>query len=375
MKNLRIAFVAVVAAGLFGLAGCAKQEPAVAAPRPVLLTQVSLGGAIDDAVFAGEVKPRREADLGFRIGGKLVARYVDVGERVKKGQALARLDPADVALQAEAAKSAMTAAETEYRFAKAEYERYENLHQQKFISASALDQKRNALDTNRAKYEQQQAQLSVYRNQASYAALVAESDGVIVAVTAEAGQVVTAGQPVLKLAREDEREVAIAVPENRVGELKRAQQLGVVLWADPQKLHPARVREIAPSVDPATRTFAVRVALIDNDPALQWGMTANVVLRGAGPANAALLPPSSIYHRDGQAAVWIYDPQTQKVELRPVKLGQYREDGVVVTSGLAQGEWVVSAGVHKLIPGQTVRPYEGKGAEPALAPVPLPSRA
>jgi multidrug efflux system membrane fusion protein len=351
------------------LAGCGKPESAPESVRPVQLAQVALGAMAETAGFAGEVKPRHETDLAFRIGGKIVVRSADMGARVKKGQVLARLDPADVALQMEAAKAAAAAAEAEYTYAKAEFERYQSLFAQKFVSGSALDQKQNALSANRAKYEQAKAQLAVAQNQSAYATLVAPEDGVITAVAAEAGQVVAAGQTVLKLAREAEREVAISVPENRIDELTRAKRIGVALWANPQKIYPARVREISPAVDPVTRTFAVRVAILAPDPSLQWGMTATVGLADEGPANAALLPLTSLYRQDDKPAVWIFDPKTQKVALRPVTVGQYREDGVVVTAGLAGGEWVVTAGVHKLQPGQTVRPYEGGtgGARPLPA--------
>jgi multidrug efflux system membrane fusion protein len=349
------------------LSACAKQEVVTESVRPVQLTQVKLGTSADTAVFAGEIKPRHETDLGFRIGGKIVARYVDVGTRVKKGQVLARLDPADVGLQAEAAKAQLAAAETEYSFAKGEFERYQTLLDQKFISASALDAKRNTMNANRAKYEQAKAQLAVSANQASYATLVADQDGVITAVTAEAGQVVAAGQAAFRLAREDEREAAISVPENRIGELRAAKQLGVILWANPARIYPARVREIAPAVDPMTRTFAVRVSILAPDPALQWGMTANVVLRGSGLGNAVLLPLTALYQQQGKPAVWVFDAATRTVSLRPVEVGSYREDGVVIRSGINGGEFVVVAGVHKLIAGQTVRPYEGT-ALPESAP-------
>jgi len=373
-RRLGLAVIVALAA-----AGCAKHEAPVETIRPVQLTQVSLGAGGDSAVFAGEIKPRHEADLGFRIGGKIVARYVDVGAKVKRGQVLARLDPADVGLQTEAAKAQLAAAETEYTFAKAEFERYQTLLDQKFISASALDAKRNTLNTNRAKYEQAKAQLAVTSNQASYAALAADQDGVITAVNAEVGQVVTPGQVVVRLARAEEKEVAIAVPENRIGELRTAKEMGVLLWADPTKIYPARVREVAPAVDPATRTFAVRVSILTPDPAMQWGMTANVVLRGEGIANVAVLPLTALYQRDGKPAVWIYDPATQKVSLRPIEIGPYREDGVVILSGLNVGDLVVTAGVHKLTAGQTVRPYEGvlpRDSASKLAPeAPVPPAA
>jgi RND family efflux transporter MFP subunit len=368
--------VAVVLIPLLLAAGCAREEPPADVVRPVQLVRASTATAASMAVFAGEVKPRHEADLAFRIGGKIVERKVDVGAAVRRGQLLARLDPSDVALQAQGAEAAAAAARTEATFARAEYERFESLNRQKFVSASALDQKRNAMNAADARLEQAQAALAVSRNQAGYAALVAPEDGVITAVTAEAGQVVASGQAVMRLARTGEREIAIAVPEHRVGEIRAARELGVVLWADPKKLYGARVREISPSVDPVTRTFAVRVAVPEADATLGLGMTANVVVGGAGTAGATLLPLSSIYHTpDGKPAVWIYDPREQKVDLRAVTLGAYREDGVLVASGVRDGEWVVAAGANKLKPGQRVRPYEepGKPLPPGPAQAALPS--
>lgn len=358
--NARTALLLVAAAAL---AACAKHEAPAEAVRPVMLARVELGTAGAATVFAGEVKARHESDLGFRIGGKVVERRVDVGARVTRGTVLARLDAADVALQAQAAKAAVAAAQTEYDYAKAEFDRYSNLRDQKFVSASALDQKRNQMNANAAKLEQARAQLSVASNQAGYATLVADQDGVVTAIGAEVGQVVTAGQLVVRLAREDEREVAIAVPENRLGELKAAQRLAVVLWASPDKPYAAKVREIAPAVDAATRTFAVRVSILAPDAAVRWGMTANVVLQGEAGGAAALVPSSAITHQsDGKPAVFVYDAASGTVSLRPVTLGAFREDGTLVEAGLADGEWIVAAGAHKLRAGQPVKPWEGDGA-------------
>jgi multidrug efflux system membrane fusion protein len=352
----------VAAAGILLVAGCAKQETVADPARPVVLAQVVAGSGGDTAVFAGEVKPRYESDLAFRIGGKIIERTVDAGAHVRKGQVLARLDPADVGLQAEAAKQQVSAAQNEFDFAKAEYDRYQHLLEQKFVSASALDAKRNAMNTNGAKLEQAKANLSVTRNQAAYASLVAPEDGVITAVTAEAGQVVAPAQVVMRHARETEREVAIAVPEARINELARASEIVVVLVAEPGKAYRAQVREVSPMVDPATRTFAVRVRVADPAPALQWGMTANVIVAATGASSASLLPSTSVYHTiDGRPAVWVFDPAASKVALRPVVIAQYREDGVVVGSGLAAGEWVVATGPNKLHEGQVVRPYEAAG--------------
>jgi len=367
MSQVRVVVILMVGALM---AACAKHEPPAPPVRPVKLAEARSAAGLGSAVFAGEVKPRHESDLGFRIAGKVVARYVDAGTRVTKGQPLARLDPADVGLQADAQRAAVAAASTELAFAKSEFDRYNSLYQQKFISASALDAKRSALESGQARLAQAKAQLAVQQNQASYATLVATDAGVITSVQIEAGQVIAAGQAVMKLAREDEREVAIAVPENRLAELKNANALGVVLWADATRVHPARIREIAPAVDPVTRTFAVRVAILQPDPALQWGMTANVVVQGAD-AVGTLLPLSSIYRDNDKPAVWIYDRTAESVGLRTVTINQYREDGVIV-SGVQPGELVVAAGVHKLLPGQRVRPYDAVGMMPARATPPAP---
>ena len=349
------------------LAGCGAPPEPKEVVRPVQLTQVSVGRLAETAVFAGEVRARHEADIGFRIGGKLVSRNVDAGARVKKGQPLARLDPADVGLQAEAAKAQVAATQTELRFAEAEHGRYENRMREKFISASALDAKRNALDAARARHEQAKANLAVAQNQAAYATLVAADDGIVTAVLAEPGQVVVAGQPVLRIAGEDEREVAISVPENRIDEIRQAGTLVARLWAQPDKVYTAKVREIAPAVDATTRTFAVRVSLPEADHAVQWGMTANVGVIGRGEAQGAVLPLTSLYHRDGKPAVWKFDPASGKVALADVTVDQYREDGVVITSGVQPGEWIVAAGVHKLVPGQVVKPYDAAAGPASTA--------
>ncbi|WP_295608675.1 efflux RND transporter periplasmic adaptor subunit [uncultured Lamprocystis sp.] len=344
------------------LTGCTKPEPVAAAIRPVLLTQVLPGSGTQTAMFAGEVKPRYESDLAFRIGGKIVSRGVDAGARVRKGQVLARLDPADLALQTESAEAQVAAARVDHEFAQAELNRHENLLKQKFISASALDAKRNAMKATQAKLEQTQANLAVTRNQAAYAQLLAPEDGVITAVAAEAGQVVAAGQLVMRYAREREREVEIAVPEARIAEVQQAQQIAVMLAADPDTRYRGQVREVSPAVDPVTRTFAVRVSVIDPTPAMQWGMTAKVVLADAGSGTASLLPSTALHQAsDGRPALWVYDPAIGTVSLRPVAITQYREDGVVIAAGLTAGEWVVATGANKLHEGQQVRPYVGAG--------------
>jgi len=337
------------------LAGCgSKQEPAEA-PHPALVVQVGPNLETDRNVYSGEVRARHEADLAFRIAGKLVARQVEVGSIVKAGDVLARLDPADAALNADAARSQLAASATEYAYASAELERYRSLLEKKFISQAVYDGKLNAFNAARAKHQQAQAQATLAGNQAGYAYLRADRAGVITAVYADPPQVVAVGQAVLKLALPEEKEVAISVPESRLAELNAARETSIRLWAEPGKVYRGKIREIAPTADAATRTFAVKVSVVGAGPEVRLGMTANVLLGGAAE-HALLLPLSAVTQKDGQTLVWVLEGADNKVMPRKVQIGAYRENGVTVLNGLSAGERVVVAGVHKLLSGQVVRP-------------------
>lgn len=340
------------------LAGCGRSEPPAPAPRPVVTVVATPQAGAEVAVYSGEVRARREADLGFRVPGKIVARHVDVGAMVNKGTPLARLDPADAELNVAAARSALAAAETELAFARAELDRYATLLERQFISRAVYDQKLNAYNAARARHDQARAQLAVVENQSAYTTLVADQDGVVTAVNAEAGQVVAVGQPVVRIARPEEKEVAVSIPETRLDELKSGtREILVRTVAEPDRVYRGRVREIAPAADPATRTFAARITILDPGPGVALGMTASVAFVGAG-GSGVVLPLTAIYRKDDRPAVWIVDPKTGTVRLQPVVVAQYREDGAVVSSGLAGGERVVAAGVNKLVDGQAVAPAE-----------------
>jgi RND family efflux transporter MFP subunit len=342
------------------LSACAREEPKPAPPRPVVTVTATRSEGEALAVYSGEVRARREADLGFRVPGKIVARYVDVGAAVRKGQLIARLDPSDAQLNVAASQSAVAGAQTELDFARAELERYRSLLDQRFISQAVYDQKLNAFRVAQARLEQARAQASVTQNQSGYTSLVADQDGVITAITAEAGQVVAAGQPIARLARPEEKEVLVNVPETRLEELKaKGRGILVSILAEPDKVYAGRVREIAPNADPATRTFATRVTIVDPGSEVALGMTANVAVLGESAA-VVVLPLTALYHRGGAPAVWIVDAATNSVRLQPVTVAQYRENGVVLAGGLEGGERVVAAGVNKLVEGQKV----------ALAPPP-----
>ena len=351
-----------VALGAIVLAACG--NPAIEADpvRPVIAMQVQRGAPESRDVYSGEVRARYESDVGFRVGGKLVARSVDAGALVKKGQVLARLDPEDARLAAQAARAQAAAAESDFATASADLARYRELLEKKFISASAFEAKQNAYNAAKGKLGQAQSQAAISSNQANYTTLVADADGVVESVLAEPGQVVTAGQPVVRLARAGEREIVIHAPESQLARLRVGQPAGIALWSDPGRLFAGRIREIAGAADSMTRTYAVRVAAVDPPAEARLGMSANVVFQPAGDDAVMVVPLTALARSRSDPAVWVVDPASRKVRLRPVGVGEFREDGATITSGLAPGEWIVTAGVHKLKAEQVVRLAEARPA-------------
>ena len=335
--------------------GCSKAPDQAEDIRPVLTQTIALGADAAQARYAGEVKARYEVPLGFRIAGKVISRHAEVGSSVKKGQLLARLDPADHQINVANAKAQVAAARADFEQARGNLARYRDLLGQKFISAIEFDRHTNAFNVAQAKLEQAQAQLGFIANQAEYTALVADQAGIITAVSAEVGQVVGIGQIVMRLARPEEKEVLISLPENKLAEARTATPIRIVLWAAPERRYAGRIREIAPSADAATRTYAVKVAFMDADESVRLGMTAYVLFGRSGSAAVAQLPLTALTQKDGKAAVWVVEPASGQVKLRPIEVSQYRESTAVVTRGLENGDRVVTAGVHKLKPDQKVR--------------------
>ncbi len=336
--NLRI-LGAVLAAVL--TAACSKPEEPAQPLRTVRVMKIDGAAVSGGLTFPGEVRARFEARLGFRLGGKLVERRVDVGAAVKKGQVLARLDAQDVALQS-------GQAEANRALAEAEAKRYRDLRAKNFVSQAVLDAKETALKTA-------EAQAGVARNQAGYATLVADRDGVVTAVEAEAGQVVAAGQTVVRVAEGNEKEIVIAVPEGEVEKLRAATGFTVTLNSLPGRVWQGRLRELAPSADPATRTFAARIGVAEADDAVRLGMSASVQAKVSLRETALRLPLSAFFTRNDQANVWIVDPATQTVKLVPVQTDGVAGNDMRVKGGLESGMLVVTAGANLLEPGQKVR--------------------
>ena len=341
------------------LVACSKPPEKVEAPRPARVMTVQRAAADDVKIYAGEARPRYEIDLAFRIGGKLLERRVDVGATVTRGQPLARLDPQDARLSAAAAAAQVAAADADLSFAKSELDRSKQLLEQKFISQAAYDSKLSSYNVAAAKRESARAQSAVSGNQAAYTTLTSDSNGIITAVLAEAGQVVAAGQAVMKLARTEEREVLISVAESQATTIRAGTPAQVSLWANPSMVYRGVVREVAPSADALTRTYQVRVSVPDANEAFRWGMTANVAIAGArggaAPSSAIVVPLTAINQQGPTTQVWIVG-EKNAVEPRAVQVAQYLEGAAVIAQGLQGGEKIVIAGVHKLHSGEIVTP-------------------
>lgn len=357
------------------IAGCAREQPPTEVVRPVRTLTVAAEHAELVAEFSGEVRPRYESRLGFRIGGKISRRLVDVGAQVRKGQVLAQLDPQDLKLAETAARSNVAAAISQYELAKAELARYRDLRAKNFISQAELDRRQSAHDSALAQLNAVRAQSSIQDNQADYTALRADADGVITAVEAEAGQVVTSGQVVFRLAQTAEKEIAIGVPEDKVEAIRAAPRVEVSLWAAPGRASSGRIREIAPAADPATRTYAVRVTVNAPPPAMRWGMTANVRFAARTPAPLIRVPLSALLREGEQTLVWLMDPKASTVQRVPVTVAGPNGNDALLAGGLTPGQVIVTAGAHLLQPGQKVRPLADESAPPAAAPATAPAAA
>ena len=349
----RMAAAAALALAL--LDGCSHSEAPADDVRPVRALTLNAGGVKSSAEFSGDVRPRYESQLGFRVGGKISSRKVDVGTVVKRGQVLMQLDPQDLRLGQEQAQANLRAAQTNYELARADLKRYQDLRGQNFVSQAVLDQKLAAARSAQASVEAARAASHEQANQTGYANLVSDADGVVTAINAEVGQVVQPGAPVVRVARTDEKEVVIGVPEDQVDELhgdKMRSEVRVRLWADPNRSIAGKIREVAPVADPATRTYTVKVSIPPQED-VRLGMTAVVRIAQAGAASAIKAPLSALYQNKGQSSVWVIE--NGAVRVVPVQVGGVSGNDVLIAGGVKPGQTVVTAGVNLLKPGQKVK--------------------
>jgi membrane fusion protein, multidrug efflux system len=364
--------VLLVSLATVALAACSKTETApdpVRAVRTLTVSTETAGGAYE---YAGEVRARTESRLSFRVGGKMLRRTVDLGDTVKAGQVLAQLDPQDLRLGQESARAVVGSAQATYDQNAADFKRYKDLHEQGFIGAAELERRESAVKTARAQLDQAKAQASVQVNQTGYASLVADASGVITAVELEPGMVAAAGTPVLRLAHDGPRDVVFAVPEDKVGLVKAlAAQPGrfkVRLWGATGQPLAAMIREVSAAADPVSRTFLVKADIGSIASAgVRLGQTVSVSMELPQVAGITKLPLSALREEKGRSTVWLVDRGTMTVKSQDVTLAGADGNEAVITSGLAPGQIVVTAGVHVLNPGQKVKFYVDPGVSSASA--------
>lgn len=352
----RHAFAVVMAVAL--LAACSRPEQSAEPVRAVRTVVVGSGVSIGLNEFSGEVRARVESRLGFRVGGKIVRRLVDLGQPVRAGQLLAQLDAQDLKLGQDSARAGLVAAQANYDQSVADLKRFKELRAQGFISAAELERRETGLKAAEASLLQARAQSSVQGNQTSYANLEAGAAGVITGVDAEVGQVVGAGTPVIRLAHDGPRDVVFSVPEDRAAWVRalvgKPGALTIKPWGRAQTL-PGTVREVTAAVDPVTRTFTVKADMGKAD--LTLGQTVSVVVESERASGALRIPLTALFEKSGQSSVWVLDGNAMTVRLQAVTVGSVGADSVVVSGGLKPGQEIVTAGVHVLNPGQHVRRY------------------
>ncbi|WP_321418009.1 efflux RND transporter periplasmic adaptor subunit [uncultured Desulfobacter sp.] len=341
-------------------AGCnnsTNQKDKQNAPAPApLVTSITISAQNSGPghLFSGDVRGRYETALGFRVPGKIIARHVETGARVEAGDLLMQVDPKDIQEVVTAAKAQVTAAESQYKLAADLLKRFNALYEQDYMSKAEIDRYQNKADSARALLKQAQAQFIQATNQLNYCNLKADDDGIVLDVRAETGQVVAAGMPVVIMAKGEEREIEIFVPENQVAQLNPGALFHVNFWALPDLDIKGRLRYLSPVADPITRTYKTRITLIDPPDTVRLGMTASAVNVEAKIDSSIFIPLSAVYQTGDSPMVWVI--QNHKTKQQKVRLGKAGNgEQVQVIEGLAAGDEIVTTGVHKLSQGQQVR--------------------
>ena len=333
--------------------GCSKpamKDARLQSPRVEVFKAKAAGS--NSRTFTGIVEARVQSDLGFRVGGKILERSVNMGQRVQKGQILMRLDPEDLRLSAAAQQANVEAARAKYIQTSADEKRSAMLVNSGVISRREYDQDRAALDSAKAQLEVAEAQARVSNNSIEYAVLLADADGVIVQTLSEPGQVVAAGQTVIQLAHDGPREALINLPEGvrpDLGTIASARLYGQ------DQTYQARLRELSDAGDPGSRTFEARYVLEDEAASAPLGSTVTITLvtKQSSGNQSVLVPVGAIYDRGSGPGVWIVDDKSE-VNFRFVKIASIGQEEVVVSRGVDAGENVVALGAHVLHEGQVV---------------------
>ncbi|WP_425605898.1 efflux RND transporter periplasmic adaptor subunit [Paraburkholderia sejongensis] len=362
--------VVIAACSAIVLCGCHHRDAAVPEARPVVALAVHPDGRIAGDSLPAQVQARYSTPLSFRVGGKIIERRVRIGDTVKAGQAVARLDPTDLQSNLVNARAQLDAAEHRLVFAKQQLERDEAQARANLISTAQLEQTQDAYASALAQRTSALAQMSLATDQLRYATLTADHDGVITSEDADTGQNIQATQAVYRLDWTGDIDIACDAPEATVNALAAGSRAHVTLPALPGKTFDASVREVSAAADPQSRTWRVKLTLTSPGPEVRLGMSANVTFEAASNAGAAqsyTLPVTALFHRGEQPAVWVARTGSDTLELRPVTIGRYDERTVLVDSGLHDGDRVVLQGVHAVSAGEHVQ------VVPPLHPEGLPS--
>lgn len=362
----RLLAMASIAAALLTLAGCS-QEEAQTRPiiRPVKTVEIVPANETRTLSYSGSVRARVEMNLGFRISGKISERLVDIGQKVRSGDLLARIDAADYQLSLKSAEANLDSAERQVETTALERSRAEELFAKNVYPKSQLEQALLGYNQAVAARNAAMSALEQAKNQVSYAELRSDRNGIVTAINADVGQVVSAGTPVVTVAVDGEKEVVIAVPETDVAEFSPGKAVRASFWSNDGLTLQGRVREVAGSADPQSRTFSVRVSL-PADPRVLLGMTANIEATADGAPALVLLPLSALSSKDDQTIVWTVDRAAQTVHARPVRIDGFTADGARISDGLAPGDVVVAAGTQFMTEGLTVK-FEAPGSRQAAA--------
>jgi RND family efflux transporter MFP subunit len=340
---------------VFGLTGCGDDKPVQESVRPVKAMVVQEAAAERLVTYSGVLAARVESALGFRVSGKITERLVNVGDRVQRGQTVAKLDETDLKLSENSARASVNSARTRLAVATDSLERAQSLLPKGYIAQSVADQRQLEVDSAKAALNSAQDQLAQAVNATGYAKLVADKDGIVTLVQAEPGQVVAVGQAVITLAQAGDVEAAVAVPEHEVARIVQGQAVEIALWSAPDIKSEGKVREIAGAADTASRTYPVRVSVARPVPAMRLGMTAAVTFRLPASDASVIVPVAAITGQDGNKSVFVADRQTETVSARPVDTQGLTENGVRVSAGLKPGDIVVTGGVQFLRDGMKVR--------------------
>ena len=353
--------VAVTAAlSALALGACAKKQAAAPAPAVVLAEPArAVSAGTDEArPYPVEVAARYSNQMSFRVPGKLIERNVRLGDTVRKGQVVARLDATDALKHEAAARAALEAAEHRLLFARQQLDRDTAQSAKNLISTRDLEQTQDGFASAKSAREQAADELVIAHDNAQYTTLIADHDGVITSENADTGQVVAAGQPVFGLAWTGDLDVTLDAAASEIGAIAAGQSAAVTLTALPAERLEAKVREISPAADPQSRSYRVKLTLLHPSPSVRLGMTGEVVLRPGGHGSAetdpTTVPAAAIFHRGKDPAVWVVRPQDSTLELRSVTVARYGERDAVVTAGLRDGETVVAAGAHTVYEGERV---------------------